>query len=151
MLIHNTTNIPSVLLREITKVVSEPLGFSEFSYLQVRNKQEGAKHGNWGYYYSMDDKCTLCVPNIIQNYRSFSPFSKSERIINDKLEWLALVIGHEARHKWQHLNEPSLFKYRSRAARNWCEVDAELYEKTAIKLWREYCNYIEKAATNAGE
>lgn len=133
MIIHNTTNIPSKLVAVIYEVV-KPQGLTkDVTSITLRNKTEGKISGNWGKFYSGQNKITLCVPQIIDNHISHTPVGKFRRVLKGKGEWLATVIGHEAFHAWQYENERDSFHVS-----DYIEVCAERYEVTALRKWSDY-------------
>lgn len=134
MIIHNTTNIPSKLVAVIYEIV-KPEGLKrDVVSITLRNKSEGKMCGNWGRFYSLENRITLCVPQMeIKNWHGKSTIARLDRHIADKGEWLALIIGHEAMHAWQYENERELFHVS-----DYIEVGAERYESTAIRKWQAY-------------
>lgn len=132
MWIRNSTNLKEQYIRTIAELV-KPISTPEITSIDLRNKQEGFTHGNWGRFYSHDYSITLCVPQFISNYQSLRTVTKKDCFYEDRYDFLAAVLGHEYRHAWQWTNKRDLFDLKQ-----WIEVDAEEYEPIALQLWLDY-------------
>ncbi len=142
MIIHNTTSIPNALVFAIYQTVRpENVTISKIS---LRCKERNKISGNWGRFYAIEDRISICVPNADNSHtgtniakngiKTFSPYAKLERNCNDLTEWLALVLGHELKHKWQFTNLPRTVY----DCAQYIEVDAEMYESVALDKWRTF-------------
>lgn len=132
MLILNTTSIPEQTIRLIASVV-KPINIPEVASIQLRNKAKGKITGNWGYYFSHDNRITLCVPQHISEYEAEATHTKRIRSLVDINDFLALVIGHEYYHAYQYIHERSLWYDKE-----YIEIGAENYEPRALELWNNY-------------
>lgn len=137
-LILGTKIISERILRSIIQVV-KPEDTPDVKSITLRWKKdipdsdEDFVHGNWGKFYPVAYRITLCVPSFTKEFTGTAPYSRLVRIINNDLEWYALVIGHEYYHAWQWTHEKEFFHcdgYR--------EVGAEKYEQIALEKWRTF-------------
>lgn len=145
-IIHNTTNIPNQLVAIVYDVISRDLDNTKVKSITLRNKQEGLRRGNWGKYYSVENRITLnVIRGIVFPYQSKSPFLKLNRIYYNRAEWLVAILGHEMRHAWQCQGLEADWLLARRGPK--IEYDAEKYEVRALQVWLDYVRKVEVAAT----
>lgn len=128
----NTTNIPT----ELVKVV---IAFSadkdiELKRLELRNKELGILHGQFGWYFRNEKKIRLIVPQQIPQagYNYKLRYLGKRIYIKDRIDFVVTVLAHELRHAWQMQLHP--LEYQCVIAK---EYDAERYQYEILEKWRE--------------
>lgn len=134
--IYNTTNVRDSIIREIASVVI-PENTPQINSITLRNKMEGATHGNWGKFYPIEYRITICLPefHLLKGYRTKRTFTQIEVFYETNLDFLAAVIGHEYyhAHQWTDDNLKQFYHIKE-----WLEVEAERYESVAEMKWRDH-------------
>jgi hypothetical protein len=151
MIINNTTNVSDRIIQEICNIVI-PDNTPVINEISLRNKMEGAIHGNWGHFYPADYKITICLPdsNKLKGHKTYRKYTKLEAYYESDLDFLAAVIGHEYYHAYQWSNiELRAFW----SCTEWLEVEAERYESVALKKWQIYMDSlgVYKAVATTGK
>lgn len=130
----NTTNIPDALVALVANFVKP--GGVEIESISLRNKMSNRIAGNWGKYYVGNKSITLNVPKCINNYKTYRKYRKEWITVNNRAEFLVLVLAHEMRHAWQYQKSdwsPKILTH------NWyLEFDAETYEDQMLDKWRSF-------------
>lgn len=127
------------IVKQIASIVKPSDDIPDIKSISLRNKTEGEINGNWGKFYPIDYRITLCVPNreLITRDPHIRTFTKRNVIFSNHLQWFAAIIGHEYYHAYQWITEPELFCYKE-----YIEIHAEKYEEVAVKKWNEYIETI---------
>ena len=130
----NTTDIPLDLI----KVAIQFAGQSgvEIKRIEVRNKEEGIYHGDYGKYYEQSKKIRLIVPPVMNKpiQMKLRHFGKHITFQN-RIEFVVAVMAHELRHGYQY--QVMGMEFACTAAK---EYDAEKYEWEKLNEWRQIAN-----------
>jgi SAM-dependent methyltransferase len=136
MKIHNTTEIPNQLLREIIRFV-RPAGLSNFT-VTVRYNRRGW-HG-WAWHGST--RCSVTVHSDWERYPMFyHPYQYGQHKgrkwwVASWQEMLVIFMAHELRHLWQGKTKNKA-GYAWGARGRYSEVDTEAYALRKLREWRK--------------
>lgn len=143
----NTTDLPDRLVQLAIEHNLRLLPGIEIDALILRNKKKGSARGNWGKYYSSRKTITLNVPRRLSTFADKRPYTKRTTILNNRVEWLVMVMAHEMRHAYQYqvdaTSSGSALNVRGPgnmllSNKRWKETDAELFEDRSLKAWRAF-------------
>lgn len=139
MIYRNSTNIPDELIVYMTQFILRDLKVRLPRELVIKNKSRGKVYGQWGWYYSRDERVVVILPRVINHPVSVRrKFARTRDIFYSRAEFLFHTLAHELRHHWQYTTWADWRLEYTNLAKMYREIDAITYDRKMMEMWREH-------------